>query len=300
MRSYFLNEVDGIKRNDGILMLGSTNHLDRLDPGIAKRPSRFDRKYFFPNPNRDQREAYAGYWQGKLRSNKDIDFPDDLCKAIAGITDGFSFAYIQEAMVASLLAIAARGDKDERVSHAETRPAGLRTGQFTCTHNFASGELCDRQFQCPEHLDRHQTTHRTPLYCCPIADCSRREPNFLDICSHLLAHTCKPRAYDQQSRYEHFTLEEFSAKIRAGFSDTCPNDRGAIENLLLWLSDEHYRLGMQAQEDYDGPMRGSALRDSIWWQFGREDKLNGLVLWREFKKQVKILRDEMGGDDGEE
>ena len=30
VRSYFLNEVDGIKRNDGILMLGSTNHLDRL------------------------------------------------------------------------------------------------------------------------------------------------------------------------------------------------------------------------------------------------------------------------------
>ena len=35
VRSYFLNEVDGLKRNDGILMVGSTNHLDRLDPGIA-------------------------------------------------------------------------------------------------------------------------------------------------------------------------------------------------------------------------------------------------------------------------
>lgn len=94
-------------------MLGSTNHLDRLDPGISKRPSRFDRKYLFPNPNQDQREAYAHYWQGKLRDNKDIKFPDELCKAMAGITDGFSFAYIQEAMVASLLAIASRGEKDE-------------------------------------------------------------------------------------------------------------------------------------------------------------------------------------------
>ena len=108
VRSYFLNEVDGIKRNDGILMLGSTNHLDRLDPGISKRPSRFDRKYLFPNPNEPQRVAYAQYWQKKLESNKDIDFPDALCEAIASITDGFSFAYIQEAMVASLLAIAAR------------------------------------------------------------------------------------------------------------------------------------------------------------------------------------------------
>lgn len=44
VRSYFLNAVDGIAKNDGIFMVGSTNHLDRLDPGIAKRPSRFDRK----------------------------------------------------------------------------------------------------------------------------------------------------------------------------------------------------------------------------------------------------------------
>jgi transitional endoplasmic reticulum ATPase len=111
VRSYFLNEVDGIKRNDGILMLGSTNHLDRLDPGISKRPSRFDRKYLFPNPDEPQRVQYAHYWQKKLESNEEIEFPDALCEGIASITEGFSFAYIQEAMVASLLAIAARGDK---------------------------------------------------------------------------------------------------------------------------------------------------------------------------------------------
>ena len=37
VRSYFLNEVDGLKSNDGIFMIGSTNHLDRLDPGISVR-----------------------------------------------------------------------------------------------------------------------------------------------------------------------------------------------------------------------------------------------------------------------
>jgi len=46
-RSYFLNEVDGLESNDGILIIGSTNHLDHLDPAISKRPSRFDRKYHF-------------------------------------------------------------------------------------------------------------------------------------------------------------------------------------------------------------------------------------------------------------
>ncbi|OAL52718.1 ATP-dependent Zn protease [Pyrenochaeta sp. DS3sAY3a] len=112
VRSYFLNEVDGLKSNDGILMVGSTNHLDRLDPGIAKRPSRFDRKYFFPNPSYDERIQYAKFWQNKLKSNKDLDFPDKLCEKIADITDDFSFAYIQEAFVASLLAIASRDGTD--------------------------------------------------------------------------------------------------------------------------------------------------------------------------------------------
>ncbi|KAI5252028.1 P-loop containing nucleoside triphosphate hydrolase protein [Aureobasidium subglaciale] len=111
-RSYFLNEVDGLRSNDGIFMVGSTNHIDRLDPGISKRPSRFDRKYLFPNPNHEQRVKYAHFWQAKLKDNKDIDFPDKLCEAVSSITDGFSFAYMQEAFVASLLALAIN-DKEE-------------------------------------------------------------------------------------------------------------------------------------------------------------------------------------------
>jgi SpoVK/Ycf46/Vps4 family AAA+-type ATPase len=38
VRSYFLNEVDGLKANDGVFIIGSTNHLDRLDPGISVSP----------------------------------------------------------------------------------------------------------------------------------------------------------------------------------------------------------------------------------------------------------------------
>ncbi|KXJ97638.1 ATPase [Microdochium bolleyi] len=112
VRSYFLNEVDGLKNNDGIFMIGSTNHLDRLDPGISKRPSRFDRKYLFPDPILEQRVAYCKFWQRKLHKNKDIVFPDKLCNAIAEITDDFSFAYMQEAFVAALLALARKRADD--------------------------------------------------------------------------------------------------------------------------------------------------------------------------------------------
>ena len=107
VRSYFLNEVDGLESNHGILMIGSTNHLERLDPGIAKRPSRFDRKYFFDVPDHGERIQYAEYWRNKLKSNKKIDFPEEMSKRVADITDKFSFAYMKEAFVAALLVIVA-------------------------------------------------------------------------------------------------------------------------------------------------------------------------------------------------
>ncbi|KAL8938447.1 MAG: hypothetical protein Q9216_003898 [Gyalolechia sp. 2 TL-2023] len=125
VRSYFLNEVDGLESNDGILMVGSTNHLERLDKGIKNRPSRFDRKYLFPEPGLKERVAYCEFWRDKLghegegNADAEVEFPEVLCKAIAGITDGFSFAYIQEAFVASLLAIAASQDEVDDIGHEE-------------------------------------------------------------------------------------------------------------------------------------------------------------------------------------
>jgi len=163
VRSYFLNEVDGLKSNDGILMVGSTNHLDRLDPGIAKRPSRFDRKYYFPNPDYDQRMQYAKFWQGKLKDNKDLDFPDELCAKIAEITPKFSFAYMQEAFVASLLAIAARGGKSvEDADRDAERWAGpqdpMKSTTGTLHTNFARrlpfGDIYDPASEPDSDLDK--------------------------------------------------------------------------------------------------------------------------------------------------
>jgi transitional endoplasmic reticulum ATPase len=139
VRSYFLNEVDGIRSNDGILMVGSTNHLDRLDPGIAKRPSRFDRKYYFSDPDYAQRIQYAHFWQGKLKDNKDIDFPDKLCPAIAKITENFSFAYMQEAFVATLLAIAGRNAKGGQEAEEQARYWAGSHDPMTAVYKRAAG-----------------------------------------------------------------------------------------------------------------------------------------------------------------
>lgn len=118
VRSYFLNEVDGLESNDGILMIGSTNHLDRLDPAISKRPSRFDRKYHFKLPDESEREAYANYWRKKLVQNKTVEFHEEVSLYIAKLTEGFSFAYLKELFVMALLTIA-RGVKLEDLELAQ-------------------------------------------------------------------------------------------------------------------------------------------------------------------------------------
>ena len=107
-------------------MVASTNHLDKLDAGLSSRPSRFDRKYLFPLPSEHERTLYCQYWRTRLQNKKvDVEFPPKICPAVAIITDGFSFAYLQEAFVASLLAIAQRrsegddGDSDEDVDHTD-------------------------------------------------------------------------------------------------------------------------------------------------------------------------------------
>ncbi|OAG05924.1 proteasome-activating nucleotidase [Paraphaeosphaeria sporulosa] len=126
IRSYFLNEVDGLESNDGILMIGSTNHLDKLDPAIAKRPSRFDRKYHFRLPGEKERTLYAEYWRQKLlRRNDGLEFPEELCGVVAQLTEGFSFAYLKELFVMALLSLVRgfKGDDFEIVDAAEAESA---------------------------------------------------------------------------------------------------------------------------------------------------------------------------------
>jgi transitional endoplasmic reticulum ATPase len=98
--------MDGLENNDGLFVVASTNFLDRLDPGLSKRPSRFDRKYIFPIPNEHERTLYCEFWRYKLQNKPKISFPQKLCPAMAHITDGFSFAFLQECFVATLLTLA--------------------------------------------------------------------------------------------------------------------------------------------------------------------------------------------------
>ncbi|MBD2196041.1 MULTISPECIES: AAA family ATPase [Calothrix] len=100
-RSFFLNELDGFAANEGIVTIASTNHPERLDPAIRDRPSRFDRKYHFDLPDNSVRQAYITMWSDRLKP--EMRLSPQAVTQIASMTDGFSFAYLKELFLSSMI-----------------------------------------------------------------------------------------------------------------------------------------------------------------------------------------------------
>jgi len=100
-RSFFLNQLDGFEANVGLIVIATTNHPGRIDAAILDRPSRFDRKYTFPIPALPERKAYLRAWQAKIAERTGFRVED--ADAIAERTEGFSFAYLKELVMSSLL-----------------------------------------------------------------------------------------------------------------------------------------------------------------------------------------------------
>jgi hypothetical protein len=100
-RSFFLNELDGFAANTGVVALATTNHPERLDPAILDRPSRFDRKYHFDLPGPTERLAYVKLWASSLAEA--LQPTEAGLERVAHRTEGFSFAYLKELFLSSMM-----------------------------------------------------------------------------------------------------------------------------------------------------------------------------------------------------
>jgi SpoVK/Ycf46/Vps4 family AAA+-type ATPase len=100
-RAFFLNELDGFETNAGVMVLATTNHPERLDPAILNRPSRFDRKYYFDLPAEAQRRAYISAWNKDLQP--ELRLSETAAAEVASQTEGFSFAYLKEMFLSSMM-----------------------------------------------------------------------------------------------------------------------------------------------------------------------------------------------------
>ena len=100
-RSFLLNELDGFAANEGVVVIASTNHPEKLDPAILDRPSRFDRKYQFDLPALTERLAYINHWNHRLEPELRLSGMEAL--AVAECTDRFSYAYLKELFLSSMM-----------------------------------------------------------------------------------------------------------------------------------------------------------------------------------------------------
>jgi len=100
-RAFLLNELDGFETNTGVVVLATTNHPERLDAAILNRPSRFDRKYYFNLPAAAERSAYICVWNKQLQP--ELCVSEEAAAQVVQQTDGFSFAYLKELFVSSMM-----------------------------------------------------------------------------------------------------------------------------------------------------------------------------------------------------
>ena len=100
-RAFFLNELDGFRANTGVIVLATTNHPEQLDAAILERPSRFDRKYHFDLPADSERLAYIEKWNSELQP--ELRVSSTAAFAIVKQTKSFSFAYLKELFVGSMM-----------------------------------------------------------------------------------------------------------------------------------------------------------------------------------------------------
>ncbi len=122
--SFFLNALDGFAENPGIVTIATTNHPERLDPAILERPSRFDVKYRFELPGLEERVRYASLWSARL------DPSDRLTEAqtatIAESTEGYSYAFLKELFVSSLVRCMAARRSRPLFEHLAEQAIALR------------------------------------------------------------------------------------------------------------------------------------------------------------------------------
>jgi AAA+ superfamily predicted ATPase len=111
-RTVFLNEVDGFGNNEGLFIIASSNHPEKIDQALLKRPSRFDRVFIIGLPEQAERQAYCLRVLERSTLSEHIAPALDrraLSAAVAEKSDGFTPAYLKEAITAAALQRAQSG-----------------------------------------------------------------------------------------------------------------------------------------------------------------------------------------------
>ncbi|PSB11214.1 ATPase [Pleurocapsa sp. CCALA 161] len=139
-RSSFLNVVDGFGSNQGVLILATTNHPERIDPALRDRAGRFDSKYEFKLPGIIERASYIEQWNNSVKKSpkrSPMGLSDAGIDQIAELTDQLSFASLQEMILSSTtqwVKTAASGNMIEIMSDQVTKIKDQTNSTATFVH----------------------------------------------------------------------------------------------------------------------------------------------------------------------
>ena len=96
----YLQAMDGMEANDGIVILATTNHTENIDPAISDRPGRFDRIIEIPLPNNKQRLKIMENILLKMPSET---IPRTTLTEISRKSEGLSGAWVREVVQSAFI-----------------------------------------------------------------------------------------------------------------------------------------------------------------------------------------------------
>jgi len=105
----YLQAMDGMDSNNGVLVLATTNHTENIDPAISDRPGRFDRIIEVPLPDNAQRKKII---QNLMRNMPSKITGKKVIDGIASKSSGLSGAWIREVIQTAMIEAISSG-RDE-------------------------------------------------------------------------------------------------------------------------------------------------------------------------------------------
>lgn len=97
----FLQAMDGVVPNHGVITVATTNHTENIDPAIADRPGRFDRIIEIDLPTRTQRKGILEKLLKKLEVDTSVN--EIILSEIAKNTELLSGAWLRELVHTALI-----------------------------------------------------------------------------------------------------------------------------------------------------------------------------------------------------
>jgi AAA+ superfamily predicted ATPase len=114
-----MNQLDGIEEMDGVIVIATTNDVDKIERAIKNRPGRFDRVVRFDNPEEPERRRMID------RFCRDWTLEGVPVEKVVSLTGGLSGAHMYE-----LCRTAARKSLEAGSYAPDTRRAVIRLRDF--------------------------------------------------------------------------------------------------------------------------------------------------------------------------